>query len=69
MQFGARDQVVRKITFRGPMLVSRPIVAAWLAVESAIRPRESALSNQTQTLVFNSQIMYYYVGYNCLIYE
>ena len=37
-------------------------MAAWRAVESAIRPRESALSNQTQTSVFYSQIRYFYVG-------
>jgi hypothetical protein len=38
-------QVVRKITFRGPMIVGRQILAGWQAVESAIRPREIALRN------------------------
>ena len=40
-----RGQVVRKITFRGPMIVGRQILAGWPAVESAIRPREIALRN------------------------
>ena len=41
----ADPQVVRKITFRGPMIVGRQILAGWQAVESATRPRESALRN------------------------